>query len=30
MRGGAAGWEFFKCNRKPITVGVLLCRWDVD
>ena len=23
-------WELFKCNRKPITVGVLMCRWDVD
>jgi hypothetical protein len=23
-------WELFKCNRKPIAVGVLMCRWDVD
>jgi hypothetical protein len=23
-------WELFKCNRKPIEIGVLLCRWDVD
>jgi hypothetical protein len=23
-------WELFKCNRKPIVVGVLMCRWDVD
>jgi hypothetical protein len=23
-------WELYKCNRKPVTVGVLTCRWDVD